>query len=851
MFCNKCGTKLLEGSNFCHHCGNNLKEVKVIIREAEESKLNQLKLDDFIKHAKPEPKDYQRDIPKFEPAKKEEIPEIVLVPKEVKPKITDQLKGYFSSLKAPKEELKEPNLEVKPKKRIEAPVFRKLQPEEKEEIRESIAKAEKKESIKNKLNTYFESIRIKDEDLKEPTPGDHEFSSKLTAPIPKVVPPVAKEVLPILEDKEKREFKFDFKGLPKKEKPEVSAVATTEVVIESDEAKLSYLQRFINFMKEDELEDGLILSKFDKKKEEPSDIEEISIEETPIEEHQAEIPEETEVIKKPGLFKNLFKRSETKDLTVELTSEEALEEAEPIVENIDTVMAETLEEATLESMTEPVEEEEFKDILTIEEEAEPETIEPKTVKDSPFKKLWAFINAEDEDNLLENIDEIEAEKEHEDIPEIPNLDTVPSTIAKITLIDKFKSFFGIGLDESELDDLEDYDEVEKKNEVTKKVVDSERSMKEPKHVYTNKDHTITYSKQVIESALKEAEEKKQRDLNETQVFNEPLVTDEMLAEATAKADEDMKIAEPVTQETKKLDFSFEEVTEPSIDDVTDVEVEPKGSPFAKIGASLSALFAGVIEFFKSIPKFFTPNEKSPEQEAAKKQDNIDIIMNSTTQSSDTIPLILSEEEKRILNDELDKRQGGPEGNILTRINRMIHPKIKTLINLGAWVRIPLLVLTFTLTYLTITWVVKHDVFRILLSVIKFIAIYVTLGTATRASLDSLGVKLKKKAVSFFIILQMLIYQVIDALILRGSLGTEQNVQSILNVFSPNLYTIGIIVFLALVMLIISYNKISERNGTLLFLGWYVVIATTITIMIILMDLLFITVISSIFLNLMF
>ena len=37
MFCNKCGTKLLEGSNFCHHCGNNLKEVKVIIREAEEN----------------------------------------------------------------------------------------------------------------------------------------------------------------------------------------------------------------------------------------------------------------------------------------------------------------------------------------------------------------------------------------------------------------------------------------------------------------------------------------------------------------------------------------------------------------------------------------------------------------------------------------------------------------------------------------------------------------------------------------------------------------------------------------------------------------------------------------------
>ncbi len=666
----------------------------------------------------------------------------------------------------------------------------------------------------NKLNAYFESIRTIDNKAGAQLETDFETSSKLSKPIPKISDfKIDEEIFPIEESKEKFEFALDFKKKPK----------SNEVVPVMEVAKISAIQRFINFMKEDDLDDDLILSKLDKKSE-PK---------VPKEKVEVENNEET-----TSFFKNLLKRDKPS----------VPETTDIVSEKKQSIKPDTIEEVRVEELdASKVEISDIEKIALDNGDATSSIVEePKVKEESKVKKLWDFINAEDEDNLLEKVDEIDV-MDSDVTMEIS--DKSKEIFVASAVLDKLKAFFGIGV--TDFDDGEEYDE-EEDIKISKKTarVDTEKKVAVDKHIFTNKDHTITYSKQVIESALKEAEdnEKKKNKIEETQVFTEPLVTDDMLIQEEV-------LKEEQKQETKKLDFNFDEikVVETNAEAIAKELEKPKESIFAIIGNFFAGILKSISEFFKSMLKFFTLNtKKKDEVEEQKKHDNIDIILNSSaSQSSDTMPLILSEEEKKILNDELDKRQGVSELNILSRINKSISPYIRRLINLGAIVRIPILLLAFALTYVTISWVVQHNIFRGIFTVIKFAAIYITLGTATRASLDSLGVRLKKKAVSFFIILQMAIYQIIDAILLRNTLTGDQNVQAILNVFSPNLYTIGIIVVLALVMLIISYNKISERNGTLLFLGWYVVIATTITLMIILIDLLFVTVLSTIFLHLMF
>ncbi|MFB0972857.1 MAG: hypothetical protein QMB54_07740, partial [Neofamilia sp.] len=117
--------------------------------------------------------------------------------------------------------------------------------------------------------------------------------------------------------------------------------------------------------------------------------------------------------------------------------------------------------------------------------------------------------------------------------------------------------------------------------------------------------------------------------------------------------------------------------------------------------------------------------------------------------------------------------------------------------------------------------------------------------------NSIGLRLKRSVVSLFIFLQMLVYQLLDAAYIRLTLTEGQSIETLLHVLSPKIVTIVFFVLLSFLLLIFNYKKVKERKGTLVFIGWYIVISTTITLVVILLELLISTILFSLFKDILF
>lgn len=217
-----------------------------------------------------------------------------------------------------------------------------------------------------------------------------------------------------------------------------------------------------------------------------------------------------------------------------------------------------------------------------------------------------------------------------------------------------------------------------------------------------------------------------------------------------------------------------------------------------------------------------------------------------------MPLVLSKEEREILNKELGKRQGlSRQEEALIKSNDKVKPIIRKLIGFGALLIIPLILISLGISIWTISWVVDNRIFVILLGFIKFLVLYGTIAAATNSAFSSIGLRLKSSVINLFVQLQMIIYLFIDTIFNRITFVEGESIDALIHVFSPKILTIVIFVILAILLLMANFNKIKERNGTIQFLGWYLVIAITITLVVILLELLLSTALFTFFSTIMF
>lgn len=418
--------------------------------------------------------------------------------------------------------------------------------------------------------------------------------------------------------------------------------------------------------------------------------------------------------------------------------------------------------------------EEKNEIVEVKEK--PKNEKSETKKESAFKKFKDFLYAKDEDDILDNFDELENKKSEKKI-------------------------------------VKDSD------------ISKENSNKE--EFFENKNHTIKYSKTVIDSKLKEIAENSEfedKNTDEKNNFENTLVF----------SDPEYK---------KKLNLEFEKVD------------ENKKNPLKEIWISIKNVFLSIFDFFRSIPKFFKSNKKENKITKTEKSQNsnIDIILSSAENyNGDTIPLIMTEDEKNALNEAIKKEslKNGKNGFFETQNNKL-KPSVKNLINKGPLIRIPMIILTFLSCYFDMNLIVANGGLKFFLSLAKLLTVYIIIGFTTNASYKALEIKLKNSVTSFFVIFQALIYKIIDSLILYFTAEKAKTIEALLEVFSPKFFSFFIIFFLSILMILLTYDKLKERNSVFLFLGWYIVISTALTLVIILINLLMITVVGTLFGNVLF
>ncbi|MDO5028324.1 MAG: zinc-ribbon domain-containing protein [Bacillota bacterium] len=510
--------------------------------------------------------------------------------------------------------------------------------------------------------------------------------------------------------------------------------------------------------------------------------------------------------------------------------------------------------------------------------------DPKNNKaPSLFQRLSSFLKEEDEDRLLD--------LSHEDYQKLMKgqgsinkedlskaLKAGEETDLKIENKDKqilssVKTVLGPkrNKDEKEIEEVDFDSPLENQAEESLK-----RIVSKP-YTFEDKGQTIRYSKTVIDSLLDKHEkgQLKTEDFDKIGEFLKEAEsqekTPEALPEEKLEDQEYQETKQDQTQDQQKIeDQTKEQILEdkeeekpeerkakkPKIkgqkvqtkkDKYKELKAQPKKTkkPITKEENSkakknyIKAFFISLADFFKSIGKFFAITKKKDKKTSV---DNIDIIMSSPVESSDTMPLILSEEERTILNKEIDRRQGKTKASkALKKSNAKIHGIIRKLLSYGFKVTIPLLALSFGLTIWPISWLIKNQGFLIFFAILKYVILYLTIQAATNAAFKSIGLRLKRSVIHFFVLVQSLIYLLVDSIYIHFTLVEEKTIDTLLNVLSPKMKTMAIFLLLAFLLVLANYKKIKEKEGLGMFVGWYLVISLTITGMALLLELLLATV----------
>ncbi len=797
MYCNKCGTKLRKNSNFCHLCGNKVSEVEIYIRKSDEPIPNQLSMGEAFE--KPEFKKLEQKENSF----------------------LDILKSFRIKKDRPYTPLEGDN-----------------------EFSLKYDKIENKKSV------------ISDEEFQDVPSLEKKDStqSKVTKDDPKI------------DSKKFKEFVIPDFEIKKDHIREDISVDESEIISKVDEKittkSPSILKRFFKYMMEEEVYDSEILDRKSASKAEElesTDAQIIANDEEFLETTSTEdailidTSEAEELSKKTDLKSSYDFESEDEDLF----DEEVKDKSPSLLEKLKSFMKEKDEDNLLDLSPD-----EYSDLVygqgKIEDLKEDSIYTAKEIQtqDEEFVEFDVpefEINNKDENSRQDSdqsITETDVSKEDS------KLETQPS------FFDNIVNFFKGGKVEETSQEFEDYQQESDEEEPSYTSTKSTYS-------YLDTEKTIRYSKTVIDSYLSKAEsgELDLEDLDKIDDFS--IISDdkdddfrdsfEITPEENSAAvefpmeeetptiteiDEALLIEEPVIEKIDE-DSYVELIVDKPIKEKEEFIYERSEETLVEEKEKTPGIFADIGDFFKSIPKFFIAT--SQEKNKNKEKDNIDIILNSPVTSQDTMPLVLSSEEREILNKEIDKRQrGSRQEEALNRTNVKVAPIMRKMINLGAKIIIPLFILVLALACWTISWTISNPIFIGILGVIKFSIMYITISVATNSAFNSIGLRLKRSVVSLFIFLQMVVYQILDAIYIKLTFVEGQTVEAILHVMSPKVITIVFFALLAFLLLVFNYKKIKERRGTLVFIGWYIVISTTITLVVILLELLISTILYSLF-----
>lgn len=672
----------------------------------------------------------------------------------------------------------------------------------------------KEAKTQEKNKTSDKQAKKSEATFKKPVKASGEFSSMLDESLDD-------DTVLLMDKKDRREKKV------LKEKTSESPKKNLSKKKNKNSSNKSTLKRFIEYMKEEETYDK---SFFDKKPSLP-DVEK-QIEE--LEDKPKEFYKETN--------EKASKQEETSKNKVLESLKDEVKKSKPI----ERAKAEIKSESEIASS----------EISSNDKAADLVKKDP-VAKPSLFKKISKFLNEEDEDRLLDlSYDDYhklmkgQGDVNYEEI--IKSLDQ-DKNVGDIIAQDKkdksenkvFTSLKAIFTPKANKDS-DEIEEVDFEKPLPEEPEETIKRTTSKPYTFEDKGQTIRYSKTVIDSLLDKHEKGELRledfdkinDLIEGPKTKEKTSVEADLVESTLpqapikKEEETFKElkSKPVDKKIQKTESPKEEAKEKEVKEVKEAKAKKN---------YLRLFFSTFIEFFKSIGKFFTMTQKKDKKASV---DNIDIIMSSPVESSDTMPLVLSEEERNILNKEIDKRQWKNKASkALKKSNAKIHGSVRKLLSYGIKLILPLLIITFALCLWPISWLISNRGVLIFFSLLKYVIVYLTIQIATNSAFKSIGLRLKRSVITFFVLVQTLIYLLIDSIYIYFTQIDEQSLEAFLHVLSPKIKTMAVFILLAFLLLLTNYKKIKEKEGVGIFIGWYLVIALVITVLIILLELLLATI----------